>query len=238
MQAAGSPNPIVRPCIAVARTRGMDRKEEKPAPIPLVVTPIPESEFLAAIENAYADDKWFSVKRHLTTLVLKDGLWYKGTRIVVPNVRAIRDTILRESHDSPLSGHVGVERMVVKVQQLYWWRGLYTDIKEYVASCDLCQRNKVPPQKPGGLLQPLAIPDRRWGSVSTDFITGLPVTQNGYDAILVFVCRLTKMVHFVATTTDVDAKEFAKLFFDTVVKLHGVPSDIVSDRGSIFTSDF
>ena len=112
------------------------------------------------------------------------------------------------------------------------------DVRDYVSSCASCQRNKVPAQKPGGMLQPLPIPERRWGSISTDFVTGLPKTQNGYDAILVFVCRLTKMIHFVATTTDVDAPEFATLFFDSVVRLHGIPNNIVSDRGSIFTSGF
>ncbi len=88
------------------------------------------------------------------------------------------------------------------------------------------------------MLQPLPVPARRWGSVSTDFITGLPRTANGYDAILVFVDRLSKMAHFIPTTKDVQAREFAQLFLDHVIKQHGIPSDIVSDRGSLFTSEF
>ena len=94
---------------------------------------------------------------------------------------------------------------------------MYTDALAYVKACDACQRNKSSTQKPGGLLQPLPVPSRRWGSVSMDFITGPPQTGNGFDSILVFVDRLSKMTHFVPTTKDVTAREFANLFLDHVV---------------------
>ena len=201
-------------------------------------TSIPSNQFADAIRAAYASDPWYAEGRNLKTLRAADGLYYRGTRVAVPRSTALRDQILYEAHNTPLSGHVGVKRTLARVCQLFWWKRMYADVQEYVDSCGSCQRNKVPALKPGGTLQPLPIPSRRWGSVSTDFITGLPKTRHGYDAIVVFVCRLLKMVHFAATTTDVDAAEFVKLFMDNIIRLHGVPNDIVSDRGSVFTSAY
>jgi hypothetical protein len=70
------------------------------------------------------------------------------------------------------------------------------------------------------------------------FITQLPVTKSGYDAIAVFVDRLTKMVHFAPTFTDCSARDVARLFNDTVFKHHGLPSELISDRDPRFTSKF
>ena len=93
-------------------------------------------------------------------------------------------------------------------------------------------------RKAFGALQPLKIPERPWSSVSMDFITHLPRTAAGYDAITVFVDRLTKMVHLVPGRTDDTADTVAKQFFDQVFQYHGIPTEIVSDRDSKFTSQF
>ena len=111
-----------------------------------------------------------------------------------------------------------------------------SDIAKHVAACEQCQRNKPASGKPQGLLQPLPIPEHPWESVSFDFIVGLPPTEPGYNAIVVFVDRLTKMVHLAPCTESVTAPAVADLFFNHVVKLHGVPKSLVSDRGSQFTS--
>jgi transposase InsO family protein len=112
------------------------------------------------------------------------------------------------------------------------------DVREYIKSCDLCQRIKASQQVPAGLLQPLPIPSRPWEQVSMDFITQLPKTKNGHDAIVVFVDTFSKMVHFVPTKTTATAPDTARLFFDHVFKLHGLPKSIVSDRDAKFTSRF
>ena len=69
-------------------------------------------------------------------------------------------------------------------------------VKKFIASCDECQRNKSDNKLPAGLLQPLPIPTKNWQQISMDLITQLLKTKNGYDAIVVFVDRLSKMVHF------------------------------------------
>src|SRR5437588_7989111 len=100
----------------------------------------------------------------------------------------------------------------------------------------MCQRIKPARHAPYGLLQPLEIPTKPWESISMDFVTDLPESE-GYDAIWVVVDRLTKMAHFLPCRTDLKTRQFVRLFMDNVIKLHRLPKDIVSDRGSIFTSD-
>jgi hypothetical protein len=112
------------------------------------------------------------------------------------------------------------------------------DVAEYVRTCPSCQANKGRTTKPIGLLQPLPIPDGKWEVTSTDFIVQLPKTANGYDAIAIVVDKLTKMVHLIPTTTTVTAPQFARLYFDNVVRLHGFQRSIISDRDPRFTSQF
>ncbi|KAJ9531193.1 hypothetical protein QJQ45_006631 [Haematococcus lacustris] len=99
-------------------------------------------------------------------------------------------------------------------------------------------RNKSNTQRPIGLLQSLPVPQHRWEHVSLDLITQLPVTTSGHDAIVVFVDKLTKMIHAIPTTTSVTASTLARIFFDHVFRLHGLPKVIVSDRDPRFTSAF
>lgn len=87
---------------------------------------------------------------------------------------------------------------------------------------------------PIGLLQSLDIPGKRWDTVSLDLITQLPVTRNGHDAIIVMVDKASKMVHYAATTTKCTAEQVAHIFHDTVVRLHGIPKYIISDRPRIY----
>src|SRR5207302_5332603 len=109
-------------------------------------------------------------------------------------------------------------------------------IKHYIRNCDTCQRTKVVRHAPYGLLQPNVVPSRPWKSISMDFITDLPESA-GHDTILVVVDRLTKMSHFIPCRKDINAKQFALVFLKEIFRLHGLPRDIIADRGSIFTSD-
>ncbi|SOV05801.1 uncharacterized protein UDID_18526 [Ustilago sp. UG-2017a] len=108
-------------------------------------------------------------------------------------------------------------------------------IADYVASCPVCARYKAPRHRPYGLLQPLATPDRPWGSISLDFIEGLPPSRN-YDSILVIVDRLTKFAILAPTYKTVTAKQTAVLLYGHMVRLFGYPDHMVSDRGRQFIS--
>lgn len=194
---------------------------------------------------AYQRDDWFSDRRRTRKLRYDpmSGLWFRKPvagpdQVVVPNDTALKSHIMNECHDAPLAGHPGFERTLDMVQRKFWWPAITRDVREHVRKCELCQRNKPSNRKPQGLLQPLSVPTERWQSVSIDFIVSLPTTARGFDAIAVFVDRLTKMVHLAPCKTSVTAADTAQLFVDNVVKLHGVPQNIVTDRGPQFNSHF
>jgi hypothetical protein len=169
---------------------------------------------------------------------VKDGLLVRDGRVQVPSDPALQTRIMRECHDSPLGGHLGKQKTIEQIKRRFYWPGMNATIEKYVVSCDACQRNKPSQQSPIGLMKPLPIPDRPWQQVSMDLITALPRSKLGNDAIVVFVDKLTKMVHYVATTTNVTAPQLALIFMREVVRLHGVPESILSDRDPRFTAHF
>ena len=114
---------------------------------------------------------------------------------------------------------------------------MWKTVKDYVTTCDTCSRSKIPRHRPYGLLQPLRIPETPWTSISLDFIVDLPPFKT-FDSIFVVVDRLTKMAHFIPCHKTVTGEETTRLFVDNVYRLHGLPNDIISDRGTQFTSKF
>jgi hypothetical protein len=143
-----------------------------------------------------------------------------------------------EAHNSVYSIHPGSTKMFMDSKQRYWWNGMKANIARFVAHCDTCQRIKAEHQKLAGLLQPLPIPVWKWDEIGMDFVVGLPKTQKGHDSIWVIVDRLTKVAHFLPVRTTYGGEKLAKLYIENIVKLHGVPSRIVSNRGTQFTSRF
>ena len=118
--------------------------------------------------------------------------------------------------------------------QYYTWPELAAAVARYVRSYDTCARNKVVRHAPYGLLSPLPIPTRPCASVSLEWITDLPPSHY-HDAILVVVEKLTKMALFIPTTKSMSAPEVASLFLQHVVRPHGLPHTLVSDRDPVFT---
>nr|BAH80025.1 putative retrotransposon protein [Oryza sativa Indica Group] len=166
------------------------------------------------------------------------GTVWLGERICVPENKELKDTIMKEAHETLYSIHPGSTKMYQDLKQQFWWASMRREIAEYVALCDVCQRVKAEHQRPAGLLQPLKIPEWKWEEIGMDFITGLPRTSAGHDSIWVVVDRLTKVAHFIPVKTTYTGHKLAELYMARVVCLHGVPKKIVSDRGSQFTSKF
>jgi hypothetical protein len=162
-------------------------------------------------------------------------IWFKN-QICVPDIDTLRDTILKEAHDSVYSIHPGSTKMYQDLKQKYWWYGLKKDVASHVALCDVCQRVKAEHQRPIGLLHPLKIPEWKCEEIGMDFIMGLPRTSAGYDFIWVIVDMLTKVAHFIPVKTTYSGAKLAELYMARIVCLHGVPKKIVSDHGSQFTS--
>jgi hypothetical protein len=164
-------------------------------------------------------------------------IWFKN-RICVPDIDSLRETILKETHDSVYSIHPSSTKMYQDLKQKYWWYELKKDVASHVALCDVCQRVKAEHQRPTGLLHPLKIPEWKCEEIGMDFIVRLPRTFAGYDSIWVIVDRLTKVAHFIPVKTTYSGAKLAELYMAQIVCLHGVPKKIVSDRGSLFTSRY
>src|SRR3954451_3191518 len=166
-----------------------------------------------------------------------NGLHYHEQQIYVPDHASLRQDILYDHHDSPCAGHLGQARTLELVRRQFYWPTLVKDT-EYVNSCEECQRNKPSHQKAAGMLQPLPIPDKKWDVVTMDFITQLPSTKNGHDAIFMVVDKLSKTIKAIPTVTTVTTPEVADLFFHHIFRYFGLPSTIISDRDARFTGKF
>lgn len=154
-------------------------------------------------------------------------------QLFVPS--SVRSQVLQWAHAARFTCHPGVHRTIRFLQRYFWWPTLARDAREYVAACTTCARNKSSNQPPSGLLQPLPTPGRPWSHIALDFVTGLPASK-GNTVILTVVDRFSKAVHFVALPKLPTALETAHLLTTHVFRLHGIPEDIVSDRGPQFTS--
>jgi hypothetical protein len=145
--------------------------------------------------------------------------------------------IVKALHASPVGGHSGVQATYHRVKKSFYWPGMKTAVEFFVKQCQVCQQAKHEHVKSPGLLQPLPIPQNSWYDLSMDFIESLP-KSNGFSVILVVVDRLTKYAHFVPVKHPYTAQHIAHIFFSNVVKHHGLPRSIVSDRDRVFTSHF
>jgi transposase InsO family protein len=162
-------------------------------------------------------------------------------RICVPIDTAdskLRLNLLHDFHDSPMSGHLGMSRTHNLLSAQFYWPGLSRDVKDYVRSCSVCQRNKTSP-KTYGPHQPLDVPPQRWHTLTMDFAGPFVVSGEGkWDMVMLVIDKVTKRCHLVPAKSTDTAANTARRFFDSIVRLHGLPSVIVSDRDTKFTSHF
>jgi hypothetical protein len=188
------------------------------------------------IRSAYADDAY--LKNNKAALTEENGIWRRGGAVYVPSSASLRLEILREYHDTPFAGHLGMDKLLQGVCKDFWWPQQREDVANLVRCCDACQRNKPLNRAPAGLLQPLPTPQHNWEQMTMDLITGLPRTNEGYDAILVMVDRMSKMIHCAATRKTVTGPGLADLVIDNVFRYHGLPRVIITDRDPRTTSRF
>lgn len=168
---------------------------------------------------------------------MSDGLLFWKNRLVLPPNTPFISQVLNEYHASPVGGHSGVARTIARIASQFYWPNMRRDIHHFIQHCTICQQVKTITSLPAGLLNPLPIPVQIWEDIAMDFITGLP-KSNGFTVIMVLVDRLSKYAHFFPLKTDYDSKKVAEVFLSNIVKLHGMPSSIVSDRDKFFTSSF
>ena len=167
-----------------------------------------------------------------------DGVvWFKN-RLVVPKNHELRRKILDEAHKSKFTIHPGSNKMYQDLRKRFWWTRMKREVARYVTECDVCRRVKADHLRPPDPLQPLSIPAWKWDDICMDFIIGLPLTSKKHDSIWVIVDRLTKSAHFIPVATTYRVSKYAELYIENIVRLHGVPKTIISDRGTQFVARF
>ncbi|GJE98499.1 polyprotein [Phanerochaete sordida] len=229
----------------------------EPEPMALVptdaITPLPqrlavEEQFFEAVRAGYAADPTFNK-------IIKNPAHFanyevRGTDLItknragddvlcIPRAKLGKKTLTQIviEHAHTVLGHFGYQKTDQYIRRWYWWPTLGKDTRRFCDSCGVCQVNKPSNQAPAGLLHSLPIPSRPWGSIAMDFVGPFP-RSGEFDYLWVVICRLTSMVHLTPIKTTVKASELAWIFIREVVRLHGLPDDIVSDRDSKFTSKF
>jgi transposase InsO family protein len=211
-------------------------------------------EFKEIVKQGYQNDPYFArlqaLKRQGQPLkapghdnrfeIDQDGLIYEvrrqQKRLCIPR-GAARLRVLQEVHDIRLASHFGPRKTISAIKERFWWPTIAKDVKKYVESCPVCQRDKPLNRRPAGLLQPLERPIGRWTDLTMDFVA-MPKDKYGYDTVLVVVDRGTKRVIYIPTKSTVTARDVARLFLQYVFREHGMPLSIVSDRDPRFMSNF
>jgi hypothetical protein len=183
-------------------------------------------DFLARLTNPFDEVPHYS---------LHDGIIHYDKQIWIGSSTTLRSKLIAAMHSGAVGGHSGVPVTYRRMKQHFAWTGMKADVHDFVTACQVCQQAKPDRSKLPELLQPLPVPDHAWKIVSLDFIEGLPVSE-GFNCILVVVELFSKYAHFIGLRHPFTAASIAKVFFQTVYKLHGMPSALISDRDKIFTS--
>lgn len=186
-----------------------------------------------ANDSTFDDDSKYRRHKGLTFVKATNHLW----RLCIPNEPELRGFFISQAHDTASTAHPGSRRTYLLLAQWYYWPKMKDDVALYVATCETCARYKSNTLRANGTLMPIPAPPECWHTISIDWVTGLPVSR-GYDAIMTVVDKLSKRAKYIATHTTATAPETAILFFDHVVRHHGLPAAIISDRDPKFTSTF
>ncbi|KAA0043239.1 transposon Tf2-1 polyprotein isoform X1 [Cucumis melo var. makuwa] len=229
-----------------AENRAADALSRKPAEIQLYGLSIPVIVDLEVIKKEVNQDPKFQkiiveLKRldnpTKSKYSLQNEMLKYKERLVITKSSSLIPAILDTFHNSVVGRHSGFLRTYKRVSNELYWDGMKASIKKHYEECLICQRNKTLALSPAGLLVPLEIPQAIWSDISMDFVEGLPKV-GGFEVILVVVDWLSKYGHFLPLKHPFTVNLVAEIFVKEVVRLHGFPLSIVSDRDKIFLSLF
>jgi hypothetical protein len=198
--------------------------------------------FLQAVKEGYLKDHYYQETNKINLRHQKfhqeNGLWYCNKRLCIPNDDSLKTYIFNQLHDLPTGGHLSREKTLESITRRFFWPSLRKETILYCKTCPTCLRSKHENKKPAGLMQPIPTPDYPWQQVTMDLLLKLPNTINGHNAAVVFVDRLTKMVRWEPCNITVTAEGVAKIYINTIIRNHGFPKVLISDRDPRFISGF
>ncbi|GJX01197.1 reverse transcriptase domain-containing protein [Tanacetum coccineum] len=163
-------------------------------------------------------------------ILAAQGEAFNQENVLDERLHGLDQQMERKGDRSLYSVHLRADKMYYDLRDIYWWPGMKRDIDTYVSDCLTCAKVKAEHQRPSGLLQQPEIPEWKWENITIKFITKLPRTRSGHDAIWVVVDRLTKSAHFLAIREDYNTEKLARLYTDEIAARHEVPVSIISDR--------
>jgi hypothetical protein len=173
---------------------------------------------------------------HKNWKVMSGALTYEG-RIYVPE--PLCSKVISLLHDYPESGHFGALRTAELESRDFYWLAINATVRMYAAGCEVCHRIKAPRYARRRTNMPQPPPHRPWVGVNIDFVTDLPEsTPSAYTGILVMVDQLTTMTIDLTCRKDIESPDLARMFFECVICMPGIPDNIITDRGTQFTSRF
>ena len=173
--------------------------------------------------------------RKVKELSCENNLLYRRNLLWIPT--GLVQKVMESEHDTKVAGHMGQDKTIELIRRNFWWPRMNERIIDFVRSCPECQQNKAARHQPYGLSSPLELPYTPWPSIAMDFITELPFSS-GCDQLWVIIDRFTKMAHFLPLKKEEKTvADLAVIFAQEIWKHHGLPTDIVSDRNSRFTSE-
>ena len=205
--------------------------------------------FIHTVREGYKGDNIFAKvidnPGHYPIFRVMDGIIHTKNRLgdecmcvprsLLEGKRSLPEIVIDHAHDT--LGHLGAQKTSEYTCQWFWWPRMGRGVERFCLSCETCQMSKSSNQLKPGLLHNLPIPSRPWQSIGMDFVDPFPECQ-GHDYLWVIICRLTNLVHLVPITMRTTTTELAWFYIRDIVRLHGMPESIVSDRDSKFTSRF
>jgi transposase InsO family protein len=167
----------------------------------------------------------------------EQGLLTNRGALVVPEEENLRTRLLEEIHTSKTTAHPGRNKMRRMLQGKYYWPRMTEEIARYTNNCHECKRARPPNDKTPGLLKPLEVPDHPWQHITMDF-KSFPKDKKGYDMVFAVVDRLGKRAVTIPCYATITAEESARIYYERIFPIFGLPESIVSDRGPQFVSAF
>lgn len=237
----------------LSRPVGDASSEEEPCAICPIVVDLPtrgreevraaqleDSECKKIIEDFEAQDSNLALRWTDRGYYMTQGVLYRcdpegeieEPLLVLPEIW--REEVMKQLHDAPTAGHLGVERTLRKLMERYYFRGMRTYVSNYVKACDVCSKYKPANLKPAGLLQ-TPVPQQRFEVLAMDLFGPLPEGDKGERWIFLVEDTATRWVELFALV-DANAENCAKILIEEIFMRYGLPRRIISDNGSQFVS--
>jgi hypothetical protein len=168
-------------------------------------------------------------------------LWFHPTnRLTVPENNELKRGVISLFHDSTTAGHPGTLRTKLAIEKDFWWPTLPQDVKSYIQGCATCQSTKPRTShlKPPYHLIPPEHSQIPFGTITLDFITKLPTSEENDTILTITDHDCSKAALFFACKETITAEEVAELYAKHMFPHYGIPRKVISDRDPRFTEWF